>query len=436
MTDKRVVIVDGVRTPYIKAWTLFNDLSATELGRIAVQELVERTDLDPAAVDEVIVGNVGQPADSANIARVISLQAGLPLKIPAYTVHRNCASGMQSVVNACRQIMLGEADVVIAAGVESMSNIPLLFSKRFQDILQSLQRAKKLQDKVKVLSALRPAHFKPVAGLLKGLTDPTCGLNMGQTAEVLAREFDISRKEQDEFALISHQRAEKAQQENRLADEIAPVYVPPAFEAAVSEDNGVRKGQTMEALGKLRPVFDRKHGSVTAGNSSQITDGAAAVLVMSEARAKELGYEPLGTIRSYAFAGLEPSRMGLGPVFASHLALKGAKLKLKEMQLIEINEAFAAQVLACEKAMGSPAFAREYLDSRISVGQIDREILNVNGGAIALGHPVGSSGTRLILTLLKEMKRRELALGLATLCIGGGQGGAMVLERRDTMAYR
>lgn len=428
MKKKRVVIVDGVRTPYIKAWTLFNDLSASELGRIVVRELVERLDLDPAVVDEVIIGNVGQPADSANIARVIALKSGIPRAVPAYTVHRNCASGMQAVVNAYRQIVLGESEVIIAGGVESMSNIPIFYSKSFQEILQAFQRARTLPARLKVLSALRPAHFKPVVGLLLGLTDPVCGLNMGQTAEVLARDFGLTREEQDAFSLVSHQRTEKAIAENRFADEIVPTYVPPKFKEAVVEDNGVRKGQTLEALGKLRPVFDKRHGTVTAGNSSQITDGGAAVLVMSEEKATELGYEPLGTIRAYGFAGCDPSRMGLGPVFATHRVLKGAQLALKDLDLIEINEAFSAQVLACEKAMASAEFSQRYLDRKLPLGEIDREKLNVNGGAIALGHPVGSSGTRLILTLLKEMKRRDLTLGLATLCIGGGQGGAVIVE--------
>ncbi len=427
--NKRVVIVDGVRTPYIKAWTLFNDLSASELGRIAVRELMERLDMDPSMVDEVIIGNVGQPADSTNIARVIALKAGVPKDVPAYTVQRNCASGMQSIVNACHQILLDEAEVVIAGGVESMSNIPLYLSKGLQEIIQSFQKAKTLTDRLKVLSQVRPAHLKPVVGLLLGLTDANCGLNMGQTAEILAREFGISRTAQDEFSLISHQKTERAQEKKILEDEIVPTYVSPKFEKAVVEDNGIRKGQTMDALAKLRPVFEKRHGTVTAGNASQVTDGGAAVVVMSEERARSLGYEPLGSIRSYAFSGLDPGRMGLGPVFSTHLALKRAHLTLKDIQLIEINEAFAAQVLACEKAMASREFAQDYLHDSAPVGEIDPEILNVNGGAIAIGHPVGSSGTRLVITLLKEMKRRGVSLGLSTLCIGGGQGGAMILER-------
>ncbi len=429
MKERRVVIVAGVRTPYVKAWTLFNNLSASELGRVVVRELLERIDLPPSEVDEVIIGNVGQPADSANIARVIALKAGIPEAVPAYTVHRNCASGLQSVINACRQIRLGEADVIVAGGVESMSNIPFFLSKGLQEIIQAFQKAKTLSGKMKQLSSLRPFHFKPVVGLLQGLSDPVCGLNMGQTAEVLAREFGISREEQDRFALLSHQRAESATREKKLEEEIVPVYVPPRFGEAVTEDNGIRKGQTLEALGKLRPVFDRHHGTVTAGNSSQITDGAAAVLVLSEEKASELGYEPLGWIRAYGFAGCDPGRMGLGPVFATHRALSSAGLTLRDLELIELNEAFAAQVLACEQAMASRKFASEHLGRETPIGEIDREILNVNGGAIALGHPVGSSGTRLILTLLKEMKRRGLSLGLATLCIGGGQGAAVIVER-------
>ena len=426
---KRIVIVDGVRTPYIKAWTLFNDLSASELGRIVVRELMERLEMDPSMVDEVIIGNVGQPADSTNIARVIALKAGIPIQVPAYTVQRNCASGMQSIVNACRQILLNEAEVIIAGGVESMSNIPFYLSKGLQEIIQSFQKAKTLTDRLQILSRVRLYHLKPVVGLLMGLTDANCGLNMGQTAEVLAREFGISRTDQDEFSLISHQKTERAQEKKILGDEIVPTYVPPKFEKAVVEDNGVRKGQTMEALAKLRPVFDKRHGTVTAGNASQVTDGGAAVLVMSEEKALSMGYEPLGFIRSYAFAGLDPSRMGLGPVFSSHLSLKRARLTLKDIQLIEINEAFAAQVIACGKAMASKDFAQDYLHDRAPMGEMNPEIMNVNGGAVAIGHPVGSSGTRLVITLLKEMKRRGLNLGLATLCIGGGQGGAMILER-------
>ncbi len=425
-----VVIVDGLRTPYIKAGTLFKDIPAQELGRIALAELMVRTGIDPELIDEVVIGNIAQPADAANIARVIALMAGLPRKVPAVTVGRNCASGMESIAYATLKIRAGEADVMIAGGVESMSNIPLLYPKEFADVMGEVMKAKTLAQRMAAFAKIRPQHLKPIIGLQVGLTDPICELNMGETAEVLAKEYLISREEQDKFALMSHQRATNATDLGKLREEIVPVYPPPKFDQVVDEDNGIRKNQSLEALAKLRPVFDRDYGTVTAGNSSQITDGAAMVLVMSAEKAKELGYEPLGYVRSYAFAGLDPKRMGLGPSYATPMALKKAGVKFSDIQLIEINEAFAAQVIANEKVFRDKKLAKDRLGLDDAIGEIDREILNVNGGAIALGHPVGSSGTRIVLTLLKEMKRRDLNLGLATLCVGGGQGAAMIVERK------
>jgi len=423
---ERVVVVDGYRTPYIKAGTDFKKVSAVELGRVALRELVERTAIDPVEIDEVIIGNVSQPVDSANPARVIALRAGIPEQIPAYTVHRNCASGMQAVTSAYTQIMAGESEVVVAGGVESMSQIPFYFTPELQDIITNFQRAKTLQQRLSILSRIRPAHLKPVIGVMLGLTDPVCGKNMGQTAEILAREFDISREDQDEFALLSNERAISGR-DNR-AEEIVPVFPFPDYNA-VYMDNGPREGQTMEALAKLKPVFDRHYGTVTAGNASQLTDGAAMVLVMTEKKAKALGYEPLGCIKGFAYGGLDPARMGLGPVFSTFNVLKKTGLKLKDMDLIELNEAFAAQIIACEKAFASKEFSEKHFGVKRAIGKIDRAKLNVNGGAIALGHPVGSTGTRIILTLLREMKRRNLRTGLATLCIGGGQGGSVIVER-------
>ncbi len=423
---ERVAIIEGLRTPYIKAGTEFKSLSAVELGRVALRELLLRTGINPLQVDEVIIGNVSQPVDSANPARVIALRAGIPRSVPAYTVHRNCASGMQAVTSACVQMQAGESEIILAGGVESMSHIPFYFTPKLKDIITDLQRAKSFAQKLGVLSRIRPAYLKPVIGVMLGLTDPVCGKNMGQTAEILARDFSISREEQDEFALLSHQRVAAARE--KLAEEMVTVFPPPAY-GPVEQDNGVREKQTMEALGKLKPVFDRHYGTVTAGNASQLTDGAAMLLVMPEKRAKSLGLEPLGFIKGFAYAGLDPARMGLGPVFATKKVLEKTKLKLKDIQLIELNEAFAAQVIACERAFESKEFAEEHFGAKRAIGKVDRVIMNVNGGAIALGHPVGSTGARLILTLLKEMKRRDLTLGLATLCIGGGQGGAVVLER-------
>lgn len=423
----RVVIVEGVRTPFIKAGTLFKDIPAQELGRIVTRELLDKTELDPDLIDEVIFGNVSQPPEAANIARVISIMSGISVRKAAYTVHRNCASGIESVTSAYEKLICNYAEVIISGGTESMSNIPLLYPKEFAEFLSCLNRAKKGIDKVKAMSAFRLSFFKPIIGVMLGLTDPTCGLNMGQTAEVLAREFGISRGAQDEFALSSHKRAIASR--DKLKEEIIPVLPPPKYDIVVDKDNGPRDNQTLEALGKLPPYFDRQSGTVTVGNSCPLTDGAVAVLVMKEEKAKELGYEPLGYIRSYAYAGLEPSRMGLGPAYAIPLALKRAGLKLKDIQLLEINEAFAAQVIACEAALSSKDFAYTNFGLDKPIGDINREILNVNGGAIALGHPVGSTGTRLILTLLKEMARENINLGLASLCVGGGQGAAIVLER-------
>jgi len=427
---REVVIVEGYRTPFARAWTVFNRLPAQELGRLVVSEMIQRLDMDPSVIDEVIFGNIATPAEAANIARVIALMSRIPEHVPAYTVSRNCASGMESIAHAYYKIREGEADVIIAGGVESMSNIPLIFQKDTADLFTEISRAKTLGQRLKGFLKFRLRHFKPIIGLQVGLTDGFCGLNMGQTAEVLAREFMISRQEQDEFALMSHQRATKATEEGKLREEIIPVYVPPTYEERVDEDNGIRKNQSLEALAKLRPVFDRHNGTITAGNASQLTDGAAAVVVMSYEKARELGYQPLGFIRGYSYAGLDPSRMGLGPSFAVPKLLKKTKVQWKDIQLLELNEAFAAQVIANERAFRSREFAQRYLGQSKPIGEINREILNVNGGAIALGHPVGASGARLVITLLKEMRRRNLELGLVTLCVGGGQGAAMLLERK------
>lgn len=426
----RIAIIDGVRTPYIKAWTDFEPINAVDLGRMVVREIMERTELDPQIIDEVIVGNVAQPVDAVNIARVIALYAGVPKHVPAYTVHRNCASGLQALSDGYEKIATGQAEVIVAAGVESMTHIPLMMPHRAVKIFNQLFRAKTLPEKIVTFMKFRPHHFYPVIGLEKGLTDPVSGLMMGGTAEAIAKEWHLSRKAQDEYALLSHQRASNATKEGRFREEIMPVTLPPAYEKTILEDNGIRHNQTMEALAKLKTIFDRSgYGTVTAGNSSQVTDGAAAVVLMSEEKAKSLGYKPLGYIRSYAYAGCDPGRMGMGPSVATPKALKRAGLRLKDIQLIEINEAFASVVLSNQKAWASEKYCTEVLGLSEPMGEMDLSITNVNGGAIALGHPVGSSGVRLVTTLLREMKRRNLQLGLATLCIGGGQGGAMVVER-------
>lgn len=420
------VIVDGVRTPFAKAQTVFRNVPAEELGRTAVRELLEKTALDPAEVDEVIMGSVSQMVDAANVSRIIALRAGLPFRVPAYTVNRNCASGLEAVGSAMEKIRAGLADVVIAGGVEAMSTIPVFYyGKRLSDVLVEASKAKTLAAKIRKFASLRVRDLKPQ---ILGQTDPLNGMRMGDTAEVLAKEFGISREEQDSFALASHQRAVAAR--GRLAEEIVPVYPSPKYEPGVVHDVGPRENQKMEDLRGLRPVFDRRNGTVTAGNSSPLTDGAGALLIMSEEKARSLGYRPLGRVRAYAYAGLDPDRMGLGPSFATPIALDRAGVKFSDMELIEMNEAFAAQVLANEKAFASARFAREQLGRSEPIGEIDRNRFNVNGGAIALGHPLGASGARLMLTILYELRRRNQSLGLVTLCVGGGQGAAYVVERR------
>ncbi|MDH3628376.1 MAG: thiolase family protein [Acidobacteriota bacterium] len=428
-SDRDVVVISGVRTPFVKAGSLLAGTSAVELGRIAVREAIERADLDPRTIDEVVVGNIAGPADAANIARVISLMAKVPEHVPAFTVNRNCASGLESIVEAAYRIQSGHANIVVAGAVESMSQIPLLFSQEAQQVWGGVSRAKGLLAQLAAFGRFRPRHFKPLVGLMLGLTDPISGLNMGQTAENLAREFQIGRGEQDAFALRSHQRSTAAWSNGLMDHEVVPVPCGPRFKKAVERDNGIRENQTIEALAKLRPFFDRKFGTVTAGNSSQITDGAAALVLASRARARQLGAPILGTIRSWAFAGCDPARMGLGPALSTPIALQRAGgLPLDRMDLVEINEAFAVQVLACLKAMASRPFCETHLGTG-PLGHIDPERLNVNGGAIAYGHPVGATGGRLVLTMLNEMARRDASLGLVTLCVGGGQGGSIVLER-------
>jgi acetyl-CoA acyltransferase len=442
-SPRDVVLVEGVRTPFAKAGTKLKKVHPAELGKIALQQLIAQTNLDVNLVDEVIIGNTGSPADAVNISRVVALNAGIPQKTSAYTVHRNCASAMESISNGFEKIKSGTMDVILAGGTESMSQMPTLPPKKFQDIYEKLFAARGPKQALPLLWALFKADIKQIKALLQGnmkdeyfpqisvmlgLTDPFVGINMGMTAEILAKEWGLSRLMQDQYALRSHQLASKAIKEGRLKEEITPVFLAPEYKEVISEDFGPRDSQTIEALGKLKPFFDKATGTITAGNSCPITDGAAMVLLMSREKADALGYKALARIRSYGFAGLEPERMGLGPAYSTPLALKRAGLTLKEIGLVELNEAFAAQVMSCQKALNSDKFAQEKLGLSEKVGEIRDEILNVNGGAIAFGHPVGATGTRLVLTLAKEMKRRNTQFGLATLCIGGGQGGSMIIE--------
>lgn len=442
-SDRDVVIVEGLRTPFAKSGTKLAKEHPAQLGKVVLSELVQRTNLDVNLVDEVIIGNTGNPVDAVNISRVVALNAGFPIKTSAYTVHRNCASALESISHGFEKIRSGTMDVIVAGGTENMSQMPVLLPQKFQDLFGKLFAAKGpgqalpllyklLKADLKQIKALLTSNQKddyfPIIAVMAGLTDPFVGINMGQTAEILAKEWGLSREAQDRFALRSHQLAVAATKNGKFREEIVPYSIAPEYTETLLDDVGPRDGQSLEALAKLKPFFDKRTGSITAGNSCPITDGAAMVLLMSRAKAKELGYTPIASIRSYGFAGLEPERMGLGPVYSTPVALKRAGLTMKEIGLVELNEAFAAQVMACQKAFDSDEFAKTKLGLSAKVGEVADEKMNVNGGAVALGHPVGATGTRLVLTLAKEMKRRNVQFGLATLCIGGGQGGSMILE--------
>jgi len=397
----RLAIVDGIRTPFCKAGGKLKDVQADDLGAFAVKEIMARTGFPADEIDEVIFGNVAQPIHAANIARVIALKAGLPVELPAYTVHRNCASGMQAFTSAAEKIGAGEAEVVLVGGTESMSNIPLIFSSQMTELFYQLNKARSLTQKLKAIASFRLSFLKPIIGLERGLTDPVCGLIMGLTAERLSRDFQITREQQDQYALESHRRATAAIEAGRLDEEIVPIPVPPRYADIQLCDEGPRPNQSTEDLQKLKPYFDRKTGTVTVGNSSQVTDGAAAALVMPEEKAQAMGLQPLGYLHSYAYAALAGERMGLGPVYATAKLLDKTGFALDDFDLIELNEAFAAQVLACDRAFASHEFAQANLGRDQALGGIDPAKMNVNGGAVALGHPVGATGARLIVTLLK-----------------------------------
>jgi acetyl-CoA C-acetyltransferase/acetyl-CoA acyltransferase len=429
------VLVAGIRTPWARAGGNFAQEDAGHLGALVARELLARTGVDPASLDQVIAGCVGPPHDQANVGRVIALRAGVPRGVPAFTVGRNCASGIEAVTSAATLIESGRASLVLTVGVEVMSRYPLIVGDRFTRFFDRLSRARSPIGRVATLAGFRPSMLKPRIALMEGLTDPVSGLIMGRTAEILAREYGITREDADRFALESHRRAKVARDSGRFSKEILPV-LPLGVRGnrtespkSLEHDDSIRDEQTLAALAKLRPYFEKPDGRVTVGNSCGITDGACAILVASEERARALGLAPMARIASFAWTGCDPARMGLGPVYASARALDDAGLRLADMETIEINEAFAAQVLACAKAFASPEFAQTELRRGEPLGELDFERTNRNGGAIALGHPVGATGSRLLLTVATELALRRQRYGLATLCIGGGQGGAVVLER-------
>ena len=420
----RAYVVDGARTPFLKARGRPGPFSASDLAVAAGRALLARQPISPEVIDEVILGCAMPSPDEPNIGRIVALRLGCGNKVPGFTVMRNCASAMQALDSAARNIWLGRADLVLAGGTEAMSHAPVLFNEDMVNWLADLARAKSPLDKGLHMTRLRPKHFAPVIALIKGLTDPVVGLNMGQTCEVIAHRFGIDRKAMDRFAARSHQRLAAAFEEG-LMDEVVPLY--DSAGRAHEEDDGLRRDSTPEKLATLKPFFDRKVGQVTAGNSSQITDGAAVLLLASEAAVKKHKLEVLGVIEDCEWQALDPAEMGLGPAHASAPLLERHDLKLDDIDYWEINEAFAGQVLACLAALDDADYCKEHFGLDAPVGRIEEEKLNIDGGAVAIGHPVGASGARIVLHALKVLERQGGGTAVATLCIGGGQGGAMLL---------
>lgn len=422
----KTVIVGGVRTPFAKAGTAFKELSAIDLGKIVVRELLERTGVSGDAVDQLVYGTVVHDAHAPNIAREVGL-ATLPPTVPATTVSRACATANQAITDAAGLIETGNADVVVAGGAESLSHVPILVSEKLSDALVEASKARTLRDRIRVIRRVRPRDLVPRT---PQIAEPTTGETMGESAERMAKENGITREAQDEWALRSHRLAAEGTADRRLTAEIVPVYVPPGYEEVVERDNGVRSDTSLEKLAGLKPVFDRRHGTVTAGNASPLTDGASALLLMSEERARAEGVEILGRLRGWAYAALDPAGQLLqGPAYAAPRALDRAGVTMKDIELMEMHEAFAAQVLSNLQALTSRTFAERELGRSWPVGHPPEERINVMGGSIALGHPFAATGGRLTLTLVNEMRRRGAGLGLVTVCAAGGMGFAMVLER-------
>jgi acetyl-CoA acyltransferase len=427
MTSRRVAIVAGCRTPFVRSGTAFRDLTAVDLARACLRELVERTELDPGSIGAVVMGQVVPSVKAPNLAREAALGAGLPKSVPAHSVNRACASANQAIADVASAILLGHVEAGIAGGAECLSDVPILHSRRMARILVDAQRAKSLGARLSAFARVRLRDLVPDA---PAIAEPSTGLTMGQSAEKMAKENGISREEQDRIALASHRNAWAATEDGRLPAETCTVFVPPAGETVVSADNLVRKDTSLEALAALPPVFDRLYGTVTAGNSSPLTDGGAAVLLMSEEKAKAEGYEPLAYVRTWAVAAVDPGgQLLMGPGLAIPMALERAGLRLSDVDLVEMHEAFAAQVASNIQALESEAWAREKLGRSAPVGRVDRERLNVCGGSIALGHPFGATGARITTTLANELKRRNARFGLLSVCAQGGMGFAMVIER-------
>ena len=421
-----VYVVDGARTPFLKAKTGPGPFTGSDLAVNAGRALLLRQPFAPGAFDEVILGAALPSADEANIARVVSLRLGCGEKVPAWTVMRNCASGLQALDSAAVNILAGRSSLVLAGGTDAMSHAPLLFGPAMVTWLAQWYAAKGMGRKAALAMRFRPSYLAPVIAILRGLTDPVVKISMGSTAEIVARRFGITRQMMDEYAVESHRRLAFAQDNGHL-DEIVPMYGPDG--SVYAADDGLRRDSSVEKLAKLKPVFDRDYGNVTAGNSSQVTDGAAMLVLASEEAVAKHGLKPLGRIVDTHWGALDPAEMGLGPVHAITPLLLRHGYRWDDIDAVEVNEAFAAQVLGCLAAWESDEYCREHFDLERAFGRLDRAKLNVDGGAIALGHPIGASGARVLLHVLKVLQRTGGRRGVASLCIGGGQGGAMLVER-------
>jgi acetyl-CoA acyltransferase len=423
---QRVAIVTGLRTPFAKQWSAYREVSALDLANIVVSELLQRVDLDPKEIQQVVYGQVIPSVEAPNIAREVVLATGMPKSIEAYSVSRACATSYQSTVNVAEAIMAGAIDTGVAGGADSASNVPITVSKRLAEALMAATKARSIGERVQAFAGIRPRDLAPVPPAIKEFST---GLSMGDSAEKMAKENHISREAQDEFAHRSHSLAAKAWAEGKLDDEVMEVFVPNRFKEAIREDNLIRKDTAIEKYAKLKPAFDRKHGTVTAANSSPLTDGASALLLMREDKAKALGFDVLGFIRSYAFAGLDPAgQLLMGPSYASPIALNRAGVKLSDIDLIDMHEAFAAQILSNTQAFESTEWAQKHLGRSEKIGDIDWDKFNVTGGSISIGHPFAATGARQITQTLRELKRRGGNLALCTACAAGGLGAAMVLE--------
>ncbi|HST62816.1 MAG TPA: acetyl-CoA C-acyltransferase FadI [Longimicrobium sp.] len=423
---RRVAIIDGCRTPFARSNSDFANVTAVELGKAAVRELIARTEIDVELIDHVVYGTVVQSVQEPNIAREVTLGSGIPARVPSFTVGRACASSNQAITSAAEQIALGMADVIIAGGAESLTDIPILASPELRNALVRASKAKSLGERIGAFRALRPSNLAPIT---PAIAEPTTGETMGESAEKMAKANGITREAQDRWALRSHQLAAAATADGRLTREIVPFYVPPKYEQVVTSDNGIRTDTSYEKLSTLKPVFDRKYGSVTAGNASPLTDGASAVLLMSEDKAKELGYKPLGYIRSYAYAALDPGDQLLqGPVYAAPTAFDRAGLTMKDIGLLEVHEAFAAQVLSNLQWFDSDKIAKERLGRDKAIGIPPEDRINVMGGSIAIGHPFGATGGRITVTLLNELRRRGEQFGMISVCAAGAMGFVMIVE--------